>query len=230
MEVGSFYVYAICRVDIEYFQNINQDLKKRGYKNMRAIVPTVELLKRVKNGKKVYEYVPLLFNYGFVRMFNHVAFDRIKLDKIRRDIPGIHSWVKTTQTLHPKRQMKRTDNRLDYDDFSMVATVPKSEIIRLKSITKQKYTHTNLPDVKIGDIVTLKGYPYDGMDATILNINLRSNTARVELFPGNVSLMIIDVPLDTVLYSIYQNYNEDVTSKEEYTSLESIPDESIEIL
>lgn len=230
MNVGRFYVYVICRVDIEYFQDINEDLKKHGYEHIRAIVPSIEILKHVKGGKRVYEHIPLLFNYGFVKMFNSLAHDRVKLDEIRRTIPGIHSWVKSTQTLHPKRHIKRTDNKLDFDDFSQVAMVTKAEVERLNTIAKQKYTHTNLPDIEIGDMVTLRCYPYEGMDAVILDLNLLAQTARVELFPGNVSLMIIDVPIDTVLYSIYQNHDDSITSKESGISLENIPDVIDEVL
>lgn len=220
------YVYAICRVDKDNFQGINKDLEEYGYKNMRAIVPEVELLKHIKNGKKVYEYRPLLFNYGFVKMFNDDAHDRILLDDIRKNIPGIHSWVRSLDTLHEKRIIRRVDNRLDFDDFSKVATVPKSEIDRLLEIAKQKYTHSNLMDISIGDMVTLNTYPYVGMDAVILDINMANNTARIELFPGNVSVMILDVELDIVLYSVYRNYDEKITTKEQVYTIENLPDNS----
>lgn len=224
------YVYAICRVDKDNFLGINKDLKKYGYKNIRAIVPKVELLKHIKNGSKVYEYRPLLFNYGFVKMFNDVAHDRIYLDNIRKDIPGIHSWVRSLDNLHEKRIMRRTDSRLDFDDFSKVETVSKSEVLRLQKVCKQKYTHSNLADVAIGDMVTLNTYPYVGMDALILGINMASNTARIELFPGNVSVMIIDVALDIVLYSVYRDYDDKVITQEQDFSLDIIPDDSSEEL
>lgn len=224
------YVYVICRVDKDNFKGINKDLREHGYKNMRAIVPEVELLKHIKNGKKIYEYRPLLFNYGFVKMFNDDAHDRILLDKIRNRVPGIHSWVRSLDTLHEKRLIRRVDNRLDYDDFSKVATVTKEEVERLLLICKQKYTHSNIMDIAIGDMVTLNTYPYIGMDAVILDINMANNTARIEIFPGNVSVMILNVDLDIVLYSVYRDYDEKITSQEQEYSSDILPDESTEDL
>ena len=226
---GDFYVYAVCRVDKDNFEGINVDFKKHGYKNLKAIVPSVDILKHVKNGKVEYTKVPLLFNYGFIKMKNALRHNKAKLNEIRLKIPGIHSWVKHLEPLHRKRQMIRTDTQIDFDDFSLIATVSKKEVLQLLTYSHQRYTHTNILNLKPGDFVTLTKYPYSGMQAEIININLPNNTARIQLTPGNVSLMIIDVPLEVVLYSVYDNFDEKFGSFVEY-DLTQIPDEVEELL
>ena len=70
------YVYCIFRLDRKFYKRINSDLKCRGYKHVKAIVPTISVLKKSRKGNNEYEDVPLLFNYGFIKMKSEKAFDR----------------------------------------------------------------------------------------------------------------------------------------------------------
>ena len=116
------YVYCIFRLDRKFYKRINSDLKCRGYKHVKAIVPTISVLKKSRKGKNEYEDVPLLFNYGFIKMKPEKAFDRYYLNKLKRDIPGILSFMKSLD-YRPKRKRLRVDNAEDFDDYSMVATI-----------------------------------------------------------------------------------------------------------
>ena len=71
------YVYCIFRLDRKFYKRINSDLKCRGYKHVKAIVPTISVLKKSRKGNNEYEDVPLLFNYGFIKMKSEKAFDRL---------------------------------------------------------------------------------------------------------------------------------------------------------
>lgn len=76
----------------------------QGYKNVKAYVPTVSILKSSRAGKDTYDEVPLLFNYGFIRMSTKKAYDRQYLRKLKRDIPGIMGWLYSLETMHNRKK------------------------------------------------------------------------------------------------------------------------------
>lgn len=45
------YIYCICRIDRKTWKYINEDLSSRGYKRIKAYIPTVQILKKTKEGK-----------------------------------------------------------------------------------------------------------------------------------------------------------------------------------
>lgn len=203
------YCYCIFYLERKYFRRIDQDLKKKGYKNIRAIIPELSLLKKSIKGKTYYEDVPILFNYGFMRIPWYKAYSRPFINKLKRDIPGIRTFLKSTQTLHKKKGKKsRIENAEDWDDFSMVATCTRKEVRRFIRMAKnnKKYSLEDLLSIKIGDYVTLKLYPYEGVEAVIKDISQRDKTVKVQLFP-RMGTMEVVLPIDHVLYSVYQEYD-----------------------
>ena len=122
------YVYCIFYIERKFYHKINEELKAKGYNKIRAIVPEVRILKKAIKGKTYYEEVPVLFNYGFIKMPSEFAYDRQFLNKVKKSIPGIHHWLKDTHTLHPKKKRARIDNAEDWDDFSLVATCPRVDV------------------------------------------------------------------------------------------------------
>lgn len=204
------YTYAICRLDHKFWPYINQELKDRGYKHIRAIIPVVKVPLRSKSGHNDYKEVPLLFNYGFIRMSTEKAFNRQFLRKLKTQIPGITGWVHNTVTMHPRKQRKRIDNAEDWDDFSQVATVKKSDIKFYRRMARSKniYSKADVINLKIGEYITLHGYPFEGMGAQVLDINLTTKyiSLGIPMGKGNIE---VQMPLDQVLYSIYNDYNEE---------------------
>lgn len=204
------YTYAICRLDHKFWPYINQELKDRGYKHIRAIIPVVKVPLRSKAGHNDYKEVPLLFNYGFIRMNTEKAFNRQFLRKLKTQIPGITGWVHNTVTMHPRKQRKRIDNAEDWDDFSQVATVKKSDIKFYRRMARSKniYSKSDIINLKIGEYITLHGYPFEGMGAQVLDINLTTKyiSLGIPMGKGNIE---VQMPLDQVLYSIYNDYNEE---------------------
>lgn len=204
------YTYAICRLDHKFWPYINQELKDRGYKHIRAIIPVVKVPLRSKAGHNDYKEVPLLFNYGFIRMNTERAFNRQFLRKLKTQIPGITGWVHNTVTMHPRKQRKRIDNAEDWDDFSQVATVKKSDIKFYRRMARSKniYSKADIINLKIGEYITLHGYPFEGMGAQVLDINLTTKyiSLGIPMGKGNIE---VQMPLDQVLYSIYNDFNEE---------------------
>lgn len=204
------YVYCICRIDRKNWKYINQDLLSRGYNDIKAYIPTVKILKKVKGNTNVFEEIPLLFNYGFIKMRTDKAFDRQFLLKLKKEIPGIMNWLKSLETIFPKKKKARIDNYEDFDDFSIVATVSKKEYLYYKRLSKRNtiYSSNDIINLTVGSYVILRGYPFEGIPAKVLEVNLLLKKVNVALYPDRGSLEI-QISFDNILYSIYNDYDED---------------------
>lgn len=189
------YVYCIFRLDRKFYKRINSDLKSRGYKNVKAIIPTISVLKKSRKGNNEYDDVPLLFNYGFLRMKPEKAFDRYYLNKLKRDIPGILSFLKSLD-YRPKRKRLRVDNAEDFDDYSVVATITKEEVKKYRKMSKANkiFSADDITRVAIGDYVVLRGYPFEGIPAILLENNLTTKMMLVRLYPEMDGSLEIEVP------------------------------------
>lgn len=225
MKTRSNRVYAVFLLNSKYWKDINKELKNRGYKGIRATIPSVSILKKKKAGKVYYNQYPMLFDYGFMRMSSRKAFDRIFLNKLRREIPGIKGWVRDSFTMHPRKKRKRIDNAEDWDDFSKVAIVTKEEVELLKKISLENsiFDYRGLINMPIGSYVILRGYPFDGIGGILEDISLSTKTAKVILYPDSIQLHI-EVSLDNLLYSPYLDSEvpEDFISKHKPVYLSEI--------
>ena len=61
-------VYCIFYIERKFYKNINKELKAKGYSKIHAVIPEVKILRKAIKGKTYYDEVPVLFNYGFMRM------------------------------------------------------------------------------------------------------------------------------------------------------------------
>ena len=135
---SSSVVYCIFYIERDYYTTINQELEENGYgKKLRAIVPTVRILRKVVHGREVYEEVPILFNYAFMRMPRELAYSREFMNKLKKQISGIRGWLRSPESLHPKKIKKRIDNIDIFDDFSLVATATKKEVRHFQRLSRQ---------------------------------------------------------------------------------------------
>lgn len=197
---------------------------------MKAIVPTISVLKKSRKGNNEYEDVPLLFNYGFIKMKSEKAFDRYYLNKLKKDIPGIMSFMKSLD-YRPKRKRLRVDNAEDFDDYSVVATITKEEVKKYRRMSRANkiFSVNDITRVGIGDYVVLRGYPFEGIPAIILESNLTTKTMLVKLYPEMDGSLEIEVPMENVLYSAYHESDEYKMYSTDYdTDLSRIPDGSTE--
>lgn len=204
------YVYAICYIDQKNFRSINDQLKEHGFKNIKAFIPTVKLVKKTVKGEVIYETVPLLFSYGFIRMPLNVAYDRHKISKIRRSISGIRAFLRSNEPLFKRKKKLRIDNADIWDDFSKLALCPIEEIKRFKRLSKKNklFSLDNLIQIKKGDYLVLDKYPYMGIEAEVEEVNYIRKTVRLNIYP-EFGRMVLDLPLEEVLYSVYQNCDPD---------------------
>ena len=72
----------------------------------------------------------------------------------------------------------------------------------------KKFSVDDLMNIKIGEYLVLKGYPYDGINATVLDIDHVKKMVKLLLYP-EMGKMEIWLPFDNVIYSVYQNYDPD---------------------
>ena len=202
--------YCIIYLEDKYYENINSDLEKRGYDDIEAIVPTVTILKgSTSRGKSIYKKEPILFNFGFLKMSAKKAVDRNFLRNLVKRIPGIRGFLKDTTTLHPRKKKKSRIESIDvWDDFSIVATCTRKEVRRFLKIQEEnkRFSVTDLVSLKPGDYINLKGYPYEGVDATILEVDHNNKRVKLLMYPQNGKLEVW-LPFDNVVYSVYQNYD-----------------------
>lgn len=204
------YSYCIFYIERKYYQNINKELKEKGYKKVRAIIPTINVLKKTAKGKMIFEEVPILFNYGFIKMPTELAYSRPFLNKLKRSISGIRTWLKSTETLHERKKKARIDNSEDFDDFSLVATCSRKEVRRFKRLAKEnkRFSVEDLVKVNPGDYLVLRGYPYEGIDATVLEVDHLCKRVKVLIYP-EMGKMEVWLPFDNVIYSVYLNHDPD---------------------
>lgn len=199
-------VYIVCLLNSRHWENISHDLEIRGYKGILPIIPKIKIFKNLKVGKVSYEYKPLLFEYGFLKMSSKKAYNRAFLRRLCKDIPGIKYIVKDTISIFPKKKRKRIDNAGDFDDFSKVATVSKENIERLLLIAEKNsvFNKEDIIQLSPGDYVILKNYPFEGIPALIGDISLNTKMATVHLYPDS-SDILVKIPLDSILYSPYRD-------------------------
>lgn len=204
------YVYCICYLDIKDFTFISKDLKRLGYHHIRSIVPTVKVEKQTSRNKKYYEEVPLLLNYGIIKMPLDKALSRPFLRKLSKEVRGIRGWLKSPEVLHHRKVKKRIDNIDIFDDFSIVARITREEVRRLLKLSREnfKYTNNDFKDLKVGSYVILKGYPYDGVDAQITKVDFDKEEVTLLIYPQYCK-MLVTLPFDSVIYNVYTANSEE---------------------
>lgn len=198
------YVWLIAYINPDYIYRVNKDLSR--FDNIRAYIPTVKVLKKKLKKKKYWEHIPLLFNYGFFKVPEYQANNEILMEKVKERVACISGWVKDiTQTTEPK------GNKAEKKDHSPIARSSKQDIINLKELQKtiSIYDKSAIDSLCIGDVLTLKGYPFDGLEAEVLSINKDKKTVTVSLKESASLLKEVEVDFDNILYTIYKGNFDD---------------------
>lgn len=206
------FVYCIFYLEKKYYLDVDVQLKKAGFHKLKAIVPMVKILKKTIKGKMQFVEEPVLFNYGFIKMPSEFAYDRNFLNRVKKAVPGIHHWLRDTDTLHPKKKKARIDNAEDFDDFSLVATCPRADVRRFLKISRenQQYSLDDFVRIQEGTFVQLKGYPYEGMSAKVKKVDHNTRTVELDMVTLMGGSLTLTLPFDNVIYSVYRNYDENV--------------------
>lgn len=204
------YSYCVFYLEEKYYKDINKDLKDNGYKHVKAIIPTVKFIDHQSSrGRYVDVEVPILFNYGFMRVPTDKVFNRQYMTKLRRSIPGIRGWLKNTEPLHRSRGKKpRIDNLEVFDDFSQIARVSKKEVKRFLDISKEnsRLKFEDITAIHVDDFITLRHYPYIGVDAIIKDIDWENQRVKLLTYPQTYRITSW-LPMELVIYSVYEDFD-----------------------
>jgi transcription antitermination factor NusG len=205
-------IWCIAYIHRDMIERLPLELKKYGYK-IETYIPTVRVLKKKFKGKDIFEFVPLLFNYGFFKIDYKDACNPDFLMLLRSRISCIYGWVKDPASILNKPSIRSKD---DYQAIPATAFAKDDEVAKLiKNSAKENiYTAEELNKFKKGDYITLKGYPFDNMPAEIMEINFKKKQIKVSLLLDTM-LKEVTVSFDNVFYTVYQNegYDDSVSNE-----------------
>lgn len=190
------YIWLISYIDSEQVQNVEKDLKRKAkYKDVQAFIPMVRVLNKQFKGKSIFNYVPLLFNYGFFKVPLESALNREFISGMKEDISCIYGWVRDG--------MRKPKDHPCYSIQVALATAKEITQIMKSQANHSIYSAEDLSRVKVGDIISLKGYPFDNIQAEIKHIDFNKSKVRVLLQLDSL-MKEVTVSFENVFYSIYQ--------------------------
>ena len=202
-------VWTIAYINRGFIDIAQKELERYGYNEIEAYIPTVRLLKKKFKGKNVFEFVPLLFNYGFFKMPYNKAINPDYLMELRQRITCIYAWVKDPAKIYPNKTNLRKDNSGFIDALPQAAIATDKEVSRMIKASQSMsiYCSEDLKRINSGDHLILQGYPFDGMPAEIIKINHKKGEVVVKL---NIEAIVkeVTVSFENVFYTVYKNFNE----------------------
>lgn len=221
----SKYIWLIAHVDSSKVEQLHKDIKKfpEYQLEIEAKVPTVRILKKQFKGKDIFNDVPLLFNYGFFKIPVAWAINKDILELITQRLSCITHWVKDPAKKGLTQLPLRTDTHATIKRLIPYATCTDDEVERMVKVAKEESIHssTDIENLKVGDIINLIGYPFEGMEATVRSIDKKGKQVLVEIASLGFSREV-KVSFDNIFYSIYRgSYNEVYNREKTLTDYQS---------
>lgn len=202
-------IWVLAYINRDFINRAEIELERYGHNDIEAYIPTVRLLKKKFKGKNVFEFVPLLFNYGFFKIPYHKAINPDFLMELRHHITCIYAWVKDPAKIHLQSTNLKSDNSNFTDAIPHIATATDKEVTRMIKASESMsiYNADDLKRFQPGDHLQLEGYPFDGMPAEIIKINHKKKEVVVKL---NIEAIVreVTVSFENVFYTVYKNFNE----------------------
>lgn len=203
-------VWLIAYINRSFIDNVSKELIQYDYDDIEAYIPTVRVLRKTFKGQQLFEFVPLLFNYGFFKVPYQLACSAEHLMEMRNRITAIYAWVKD-----PAITLLNDDPGLTYDNLNFLNAKPKAAIATDKEVARMIkatdsmsiFSAEDLARFKPGQYIKLEGYPFDNMPAEIIKINHKKREVKVKLLMDAI-VKEVTVSFDNVFYSIYKNYEE----------------------
>jgi len=236
------HIWVIAYISRDHIHRVEDDLLERGFGSIRVYIPTVRILKKQFKNRNIYEYIPLLFNYGFFQLPYDKACNVEFLRRLREEIPAIYGWVPDpAKVLKKKPRLRMDDTQPELEEekeevnedgikiLKKVYQVPKvaiateEEIVELlKAAENQSVFSDGLVErLHEGDFLTLKGYPYDGMTAEVVDINTNKKQVKVRLLLETMISTAI-VSFENIFYTVYADFDKSLKEK----SLDEIHEKS----
>lgn len=207
---GNSHIWVVAYINSEHLHLVHQQLKASPeYDEVEAYIPTIKVLKKQFKGKDQFEEVPLLFNYGFFKIPRKFAIHFKYLENMKANITCIFAWVKDgAKVVRTRIRGTGTDSDI------AVATASAEEIAELIRSTIDIGAHSaeDLHLLKPGELITLRGYPWEGSQAEYVGINDKKNKVIVKLILFD-QLKEVEVSFDNVFFTIYRdrrNYDDSI--------------------
>lgn len=212
---SNYFVWLIAYIDSAHLDKVTQQLQRYDeYSQIEAYIPTVKILKKSIKNEQKFEEVPLLFNYGFFKIPRKYAVEFEFLDRLKQDISCIYAWVKDPLKVLRSKPTINGDQtaHINYPDACIPAATTTSEqitqLIR-QSTAYSAYSKDDLEGLRPGDIITLRGYPWEGMSAEILEVNPNKEEVKVKMMIME-HMREVKLSFDNVFFTIYHSrYNYD---------------------
>lgn len=208
------YCWVCAYIDSALIKHVEKELKRyRRYRRVEAFIPTVKILKKTFKKENFFEEVPLLFNYGFFKVPRKWAKYRDWLEQMRKDISCIYAWVQDPQkVIRTKPRLMADGGSVNYshDGDIPIATATSREISELirTSVNIGAHSAEDLGLLKEGDTVVLRGYPFEGISANLVEIDHKRKKVHVKIDTGIFKQSKeISVSFDNVFFTIYHNKN-----------------------
>jgi transcription antitermination factor NusG len=203
------YAWLIAYIDATHIDRVEKDLKKYPeYADITAYIPTIKLLRKSFKGKNEFEDVPLLFNYGFFKVPRKYAIYQNFLDGMKQNIACIFAWVKDPMKVIETKPTIRMDGKSVYADKDIpVATATSEEVAFLVKNSDNFSTHdgNDVKNLKPGDMVVLHGYPWDGVQATVIEVDPKKEEMKVEIMIFGQKNPVKVVSFDNIFFTVYHN-------------------------
>lgn len=217
------WIWVIAYINRDHIERVETDLLNHGYGAVRVYIPTVRILKKQFKNKNIYEYVPLLFNYGFFLIPFKKACDADFLINMRLKIPAVYSWVKDPIAVMKKKPKLRMDNKdpdLEEEEpkikvLKKPKQTPKVAIAREVEIAELMKTSEHMSvfsddiidQLEVGSFIILRGYPYENMPAEIVAINQAQKKVKVRLLLETMMAEVM-VHFENIFYTVYSDLKE----------------------
>lgn len=227
------YIWVIAYVDRDHLDKLQKELNRNNqYTGIEAQIPVVQVLKKKFKGKDSFDEVPLLFYYGFFKIPILWAINHDLLDKIKKDLTCITAWVKDPAKVWSSHSRADLTKPILLGSRDVpYATATSDEVSRLIRLAKEESIHSSddIDKLEVNSIITLMGYPFEGMEARVESIDRERKKVKVVLkmsvddddedsFGGNP----ITVSFDNVFYSIYRgSFSDDFQTEKPVTDFKT---------
>lgn len=200
---------AIIRIQPGALDQMGPDLARLGRAGFAGItfhIPSVRVLKRSQHNEDVFEYKPLLFNYGFIEIPLGYLRNPTTLDKIRQASQVISGWFYRKPSELAEERTQREVNNPDEGDFPLpdfvphlVKTIKKEKLALLYEEAKKLDVYDGSGSLQAGTFVVLEKYPFNGLPAKVLR-KKSNGKIQVELLDSGIQIWL---DVGSILYTPY---------------------------
>lgn len=213
--------YCIAYINRKLLDRLQLDLNKSDL-DIEVVIPTVNVLTKKFKGKDHYDEVPLMLNYGFVNVPTDELWNLEYFREIAYDISCISGFLKIRGIENVQVATATKDEVLD-----VVVTGKKRSIYTgmdfntkegRNEIRKRYEPYVNEEGKHVeGKVISLKGYPFDGVQAQITKIRFSKCEVEVLLqlgIGGNTIAQSATISFHNMFYTIYDDSDESDNMRE----------------